>query len=111
LPNELVLVRHPIADSSKWTAPRHAKFLLQLDVRGEPPFEVLPRASFIIDETGAGFHSFDVTLQHLMNQPFLTTETVIKLASQSPFLPQKLKPKYPAKLTADRRAPLKDSNK
>jgi hypothetical protein len=38
LPDELVLVRHPIADSSKWTAPRHAKFLLQLDVRGEPPF-------------------------------------------------------------------------
>jgi hypothetical protein len=32
LPDELVLGRHPIADSPKWTAPRHAKFLLQLDV-------------------------------------------------------------------------------
>jgi hypothetical protein len=38
LPDELVLLGYPIADSSKWTAPRHAKFLLQLDVRGEPPF-------------------------------------------------------------------------
>src|ERR1700730_3441334 len=26
LPDQLVLLRHPIADSSKWTAPRHARF-------------------------------------------------------------------------------------
>ena len=41
LPDELVLLGYPIADSSKWTAPRHATFLLQLDVGGEPPFEIL----------------------------------------------------------------------
>jgi hypothetical protein len=55
--------------------------LLQLDVRGEPPFEILPRANFIIDETG---HTFDVTLQHRVDQPLLTSEIVIKLALARP---------------------------
>jgi hypothetical protein len=58
--------------------------LLQLDVRGEPPFEILPRANSIIDETGAGFHAFDVTLQHRVDQPLLTSEIVIKLALARP---------------------------
>ena len=32
LSNECIFLRDPIADRSEWTAPRHAKLLLQLDM-------------------------------------------------------------------------------
>jgi hypothetical protein len=57
--------------------------LLQLDVRGEPPFQIIPRADCIVDG-GAGFDRLDVALQHLMGQPLLTSEIVIKRALARP---------------------------
>ena len=84
LSDELVLLSHPISNRSKWTAPRHAKLLLQLDVRGEPPFQIFPRPDLIVDGGGTGFHSLDVALQYLMDQSLLAAKVVIKLTLAGP---------------------------
>jgi hypothetical protein len=84
LSNELVLLGYPIADGSKWTPPRHAKTLLQLDLRSKPAFESLPRRDVIVDRTGAGFDSLDVCLEYLMYQFVFIFEVVIELALTRP---------------------------
>src|SRR5215475_3520003 len=84
LPDELVRLRHPVGDGAERAAAQHTKPLLQLDVRGEPAFQVLPGADLIVDGAGACLHDLDVAQQDLVDQPLLASEIVIELALARP---------------------------
>src|SRR5262249_40336253 len=68
----------------EWTATSHLEAFLQLDLRVEPLFQVLPGINLIVKGSRAVPDGVEVALQDLVHQTLLVLEVVIKLALSGP---------------------------
>src|SRR5262249_57171375 len=84
LPDQLVVLRHLVADRAEGASARHAKALLQTELRDEPLIEVVPRCDVVAERPAAVANRVEVRLQHLVNEAVLVLEVVIELALAGP---------------------------
>ena len=81
---QFIIFGHFVSDRSERTASRHTEALLQLDLRKEPPLQILPAGDFVLDGRVAALDRLQMNLEDFVNQAFLALEIVIELAFPRP---------------------------
>jgi hypothetical protein len=84
LANLIVTLVGFVRHSADGTAPGHAEFALELDVRPEEVFQVFPGCNVVANGSPAGFYCLQKSAQNLMYEKVFILEVVVKLSFSCP---------------------------